>query len=408
MSMTRPEEGILFAWALADLVGQDVAICIEPSGVTAAAINTATAPHQGQSALVNLMRNGNPKRSAMVCLSYELTEMDQGMFQMSSCSGGLVWASAAQLHKGSVNNFAWTATAIATPILGKWLSADRAKRIFEAKLWCARNRLDKRPVTPPQASTELSEVRGRLVRAYNPPVLKLPNLIAVPGYRVTPLSDAILMTLAYSIARLSWSEGSITTSDASGATRQTPFSENGGHNIACVIVDNTGKIIGWGRNHNAVGASLHGEVMAVLNYQRLNGTAIPHGSRIYSTLKPCYMCAGLLVTAAPGCTVISGQDDTNIVGSALDRAVSGCSTEVRTHETTGIELLRIQGSRSTTSSLATDRARGLMEDALYEFFTIGANIRGWELDLWMEGLELLKSISPHVETLRGYMLKGMV
>jgi tRNA(Arg) A34 adenosine deaminase TadA len=355
---------------------------------------------------VNLLRNARTGRAGMVCLSYEPSELDQGMFQMNAKEGGLYWATATQLCKGSVANFNWTLSNPPANGIGDWLRVGNVSRNSYAKRWCARNRMDKLALAMGAVSNQVADMRGQLVREFNPPRLRLPEPYAVPGYRVTPLSDAILMTLAYSIVRLEWSEASTST----GAGNGTPVSEFGGHNIACVIVDQDGRIIGWGRNHNAVGASLHGEVMAVLNYQRLNATPIPPNSRIYSTLKPCYMCAGLLVTAAPGCTVISGEDDVNIVASALDRAVNNCTTMTRPHETTGLTLLanQVRDRDSTTRSLTTEESRALMEDALYECFYIGLNIRNWELDLWMHGLELLKSINPHVETLRGFMMRGLM
>jgi hypothetical protein len=122
------------------------------------------------------------------------------------------------------------------------------------------------------------------------------------------------------------------------------------------------------------------------------------------------MCAGTIVTAAPDCTVIYGQDDRNITNSALDRRVNHCSNVMRPGETTGPALLDIQGRLSTPGSLATEAARGLMGDALEEFFKIGANIppSRWEGDLWMQAMDLLSAISPFAKTLYGYYLAGLV
>lgn len=404
MTMTRSEEGILFAWALAAAAGKAVAIYLDHTGVKAAAVDTATTSFEARSALVNLLRHGLPGRNGMVCMSEAPSELDQGIFQMNAAQGGLHWATASSLYKGSVNNFTWTAATVQPGGLGDWLRVAAPQRSNYAKRWCARNRLDKQPLIPPQTSNEVSNLLGRVLRDAPFPRLRMPEMSEIPGYHVTPLSEAILMSLAYGIVRLSWSDEAI-----SNMGHKTPSNPQGGHNIACVIVDGNGRIIGWGRNHNATNATLHGEVMAILNYQLLDGGPLPEGSRIYTTLKPCYMCAGTLVTAAPGCTVVSGQDDVNIVNSALDRQVNRCRSEVRAHENTGIKLLAIQGNRSTTGSLATAAAQELMEDALFEFFYIGFNLRAdcWESQLWEQGMELLRSISPHVDTLRFYMFKGL-
>ncbi|TKC90302.1 nucleoside deaminase [Trinickia terrae] len=407
MPLSLHEKGLYFAHSLADLTGKPVAVYIEPTGVKAGGISTATDGYQIRTALVNLLRNGNCGRTGLICLSYVPGELDRGMFQMNSVTGGLFWATTSQIHKATVASFAWTAGVVAySEDARPWVTASESNRVVMANSWLRTNRLDGKLLHPPMVSTEVSDMRGRLAREYTPPtVVEVPDLTgAPPGYRPTPLSDAILMALAYAIVRVSWSEGAI--KDAEHSTQAEEF---GGHNIGCVMIDGTGKIFGWGLNLNAVGASLHGETMAILTHQRTNGGPLPAGTRIYTTLKPCYMCAGTIVSAAPDCTVIYGQDDRNITNSALDRRVNNCSNVMRAGETTGPALLRIQGRQSTTGSLATEAARGLMGDALEEFFRIGANIppHRWESDLWMQAMDLLCAISPFAKTLYGYYLKGL-
>ncbi|SIO58957.1 Bd3614 family nucleic acid deaminase [Paraburkholderia phenazinium] len=408
MPLSLQEKGLYFAHSLAALTGTQVAVYIEATGVKAGGISTATDRYQIRTALVNLLRNGNYGRAGVICLSYVPGEVDQGMFQMNSVTGGLFWATASQICKATVASFVWTASVVACSEDARpWVAASASDRVVIANNWLRTNRLDGKLLHPPMVSTEVSDFRGQLVREYTPPtVVEVPDFTGTPpGYRPTPLSDAILMALAYAIVRVSWSEGAIKHGGHS-----TQAEEFGGHNIGCVMIDGTGKIFGWGLNLTAVGASLHGETMAILTHQRTNGGPLPAGTRIYTTLKPCYMCAGTIVNAASDCTVIYGQDDRNITNSALDRRVNNCSNVMRTGETTGPALLGIQGEQSTTGSLATEAARGLMGDALEEFFKIGANIPTslWEGDLWMQAMDLLCAISPFAKTLYGYYLKGLV
>lgn len=407
MPLLPHEQGLYFAHSLAALTGKPVAIYVEPTGVKSGAISTATDGYQIRTALVNLLRNGKCGRQGFICLSYEPGELDRGMFQMNSVSGGLFWASTSQIYKATVASFVWTAAPVQYSDNARpWVTSSASNRVVMANTWLSTNRLDGKAVVSPMVSTEVSDMIGQLAREYTPPALTaVPDLTGTPsGYRPTPLSDAILMTLAYAIVRVSWSEGAIRH-----AGHSTHSEETGGHNIGCVMIDGTGKIFGWGRNMTAVGPSLHGETMAILTHQRTNGGPLPEGTRIYSTLKPCYMCAGTIVSAAPDCTVIYGQDDVNITNSALDRRVNNCCNITRVHETTGPKLLNIQGNQSTTGSLATEDARGLMGDALEEFFQIGANIppHRFESDLWIQAMDLLSAISPFAKTLYGYYLKGL-
>lgn len=80
---------------------------------------------------------------------------------------------------------------------------------------------------------------------------------------------------------------------------------NSRQGVASLLVSSTGKILGWGLkspDHPA----LHGEVTAIMG----NGGIIPGNARIYSTLKPCAMCAGFVTTLSGGShKVYYGQND---------------------------------------------------------------------------------------------------
>ncbi|MEN0060065.1 MAG: Bd3614 family nucleic acid deaminase [Bdellovibrio sp.] len=62
--------------------------------------------------------------------------------------------------------------------------------------------------------------------------------------------------------------------------------------IAAVLTDRDGKILGWGVNSNSRNKTLHAEINLVQSC--FSGRKIPVGAKLYSTHKPCKMCAGML------------------------------------------------------------------------------------------------------------------
>jgi len=74
----------------------------------------------------------------------------------------------------------------------------------------------------------------------------------------------------------------------------------GGKNIAAILVSPQGRILACGVNTNNQNGTLHGEVNMLQSYYRDNqGTyaGLPDGCRIYTTLEPCAMCAGMIYRA---------------------------------------------------------------------------------------------------------------
>jgi tRNA(Arg) A34 adenosine deaminase TadA len=73
-----------------------------------------------------------------------------------------------------------------------------------------------------------------------------------------------------------------------------------------------GEILAWAVNTNRTNKTLHSEVNMIQHYCRSIGGPVPIGSRIYTTLKPCKMCAGMIWTAAEDIQkiiVYYGEDD---------------------------------------------------------------------------------------------------
>lgn len=68
--------------------------------------------------------------------------------------------------------------------------------------------------------------------------------------------------------------------------------------IAALMFSVTGELIGFGLNSNSKNKTFHAEVNMVQKYFRETGKLIPKGARIYSTHKPCKMCAGMIFDGA--------------------------------------------------------------------------------------------------------------
>ncbi len=64
--------------------------------------------------------------------------------------------------------------------------------------------------------------------------------------------------------------------------------------IAAVLVSPQGEILSYGLNSNSKNKTLHAEVNLVQRYYRETGERLPEGATIFSTHKPCKMCAGMI------------------------------------------------------------------------------------------------------------------
>lgn len=78
--------------------------------------------------------------------------------------------------------------------------------------------------------------------------------------------------------------------------------------VVGVVTDRKGKIVSWGLKNQDVDC-WHGETISVL---RLGGK-LPEGATVFSTLKPCHMCSGVLHAASGGTVkVYWGMDDPRV------------------------------------------------------------------------------------------------
>lgn len=64
--------------------------------------------------------------------------------------------------------------------------------------------------------------------------------------------------------------------------------------IACVLLAPSGELLSYGVNSNSKNKTLHAEVNMVQKYFREHRKKLPAHGQIYTTRKPCKMCAGMI------------------------------------------------------------------------------------------------------------------
>ncbi|WP_413289144.1 Bd3614 family nucleic acid deaminase [Bdellovibrio sp. HCB337] len=65
--------------------------------------------------------------------------------------------------------------------------------------------------------------------------------------------------------------------------------------IACLLVDESGQVLSYGLNSNSKNKTLHAEVNMIQRYFREQQRKLPVSAQLYTTRKPCKMCAAMLL-----------------------------------------------------------------------------------------------------------------
>ena len=80
--------------------------------------------------------------------------------------------------------------------------------------------------------------------------------------------------------------------------------------VGCVIVDETGQVLGRGRNRREEDHDplAHAELLAIQDACRSHGDWRLKHARLYVTLEPCPMCAGAIYNARIGRVVFGASD----------------------------------------------------------------------------------------------------
>ena len=91
--------------------------------------------------------------------------------------------------------------------------------------------------------------------------------------------------------------------------------------VGCVIVSETGELLGSGRNRREErgDATAHAEIEAIRQACAARGNWRLEGCTIYVTLEPCPMCAGAIINARIPTVVFGAREEkTGSCGSVID------------------------------------------------------------------------------------------
>lgn len=131
--------------------------------------------------------------------------------------------------------------------------------------------------------------------------------------------DRIWMKIAYALAA-----AALPDQRKKQKNKKKPSFLPHGHNVAAIMVSSTDLILGWGVNIKDLNGCFHAETSMILAYlAQKNVSKLPEGVRIYSTLAPCHMCAGLITTLGVNVPVVVGHMDPRIKDSTLDKKKNG-------------------------------------------------------------------------------------
>ncbi len=68
--------------------------------------------------------------------------------------------------------------------------------------------------------------------------------------------------------------------------------------IAAILTDETGRVLEYAVHGGWLNKTLHAEVLVLQKYFQRTGERLPEGARIYTSLKPCRMCAEMIAEMA--------------------------------------------------------------------------------------------------------------
>ncbi|WP_308017246.1 nucleoside deaminase [Microbacterium schleiferi] len=131
--------------------------------------------------------------------------------------------------------------------------------------------------------------------------------------------------------------------DRSAMGRALELAREAGHTgevpVGAVVIDETGAIIGEGRNRReaTTDPTAHAEVVALRAAARARGSWNLEGCTLVVTLEPCLMCAGALLQAHVSRLVYGAWDDKAGAAGSLYDVVRDRRLPVRAEVIAGVE-----------------------------------------------------------------------
>lgn len=338
------EASLYVAFAMRKDKKQDIALLIDKSGaIASAAQDDRKNPEDAHTACINLLQTRTGPGNVIVTTAVP-TQACRGM----ALNGGISaihFLRMGQLKRIELHSRSgiWTETTGGAPKGDKLLAAlpsipnfyksstSDGKRSDDADQWY--QGLLNQMLTGDSATffNSAKAWKAKVSKRQNPgPVYADPPTVdEVPEMKDTPYSRQLFMALVYAIAGKCFSKYSLDH-------KVTKMGD--GNNIASLLVGSKNQLLAWGRNKGSTHATWHGETGLIQAYQAKNGgQELPPGCRLYTTLEPCFMCAGVITHTGTGVEVFYGHKDPGISNSSLEKRHNGCCQ----HHLPTIESLRI-------------------------------------------------------------------
>jgi len=170
--------------------------------------------------------------------------------------------------------------------------------------------------------------------------------------------EGIFSLLAYSIVYVDWQ----------------PDTSTRGYNIGAVLTDENDSIVYWSRNClRASNFTHHAEAVSMQEFLATTGQGVLSRYRVYTTLEPCPMCAGMSVLSVIS-RAVHGQTDPRFGGDYATLRNAGRSTPTpvpsKLHYREDLDRLYQQsGFTSIVSFLYSDTAKSVFQAAYNDFLT---------------------------------------
>lgn len=342
MAIGLYEAALYLAYALQKDAGDnDIALALDAGmgKVKAAGQADARTANEARTACINLFQAGTKNCQTIVtttvptqaCRGMAINLGMHGSYTFYFYRNGVLRRLSAPNSGGSWSeeNAPNTGPALVFDPIAGFAALSEAARRDRAKIWVAATKLVA-PVVGKQNinfQTSLSIVPAK--RRVGP-VYSVPPTVQAVEAPDTPWLRHLYMALVYAIAAKCFS--------TYGSTRDKSDPELG-NNIASLLVGPDNQILAWGRNKGASHATWHGETGLIQAYQdRSGGAKLKAGSRLFTTLEPCFMCAGVITHSGSGIKVYYGHKDPGISDSSLAKGHNSCSQEhMPTIQSMGIE-----------------------------------------------------------------------
>lgn len=379
------------AYALRSVLGQDVAVAVQGNG-TILGIGSDARVGAGDVAtpVVNLLQfHNNMGGQYDICVTYPPTEACLGIAKIRRVRSVYEFT-AAGLQRRLLNGPPlWHLGGLpgvmpmtpGAPIPGFAALNAAARSTAAARMF--------NPIASAAMPVQNRTIRMALFNAVpcgrNAPAVPA-IVLPPPGYAgggITPFRRRLFLTLAHALVR----------------ARHAAGQGGAGHAVGCVVVDNTGMILGCSVNSVGANSTYHAETLAVIQYSNAHGFAgLPNGCNIFTTLQCCYMCAGVISEACANAVVYFGMQDIAMPNNALARQVNGCSEQQRDYVNFNNQLRSALGNGWNTIINSVNSPTGALfaAEAIHQLRRMEHEASPADTALWTQCQGIINTIHPNL------------